>query len=84
MLSEIMKSFDAEAGRSNAWTLPVIFQYFSVADQLPAVAANSNFNDDAYLLVMLADQELNDGRAEQALELLDAAYAAFDQMTLRA
>lgn len=79
MVSEIMTVFDGNAVRSNAWPLPVISQYFSVTDQLPIVAANSNFNVDAYLLVLLADQELSDGRSEQAETLLDAAYAAFDQ-----
>ena len=84
MLSEIMTSFDGDATPPNAWTLPVCWQYFSVTDQMPTAAANSNLNDDAYLLVMLADQELHDGRSEQAEALLDAAYAAFDQMVMGA
>src|ERR1700742_204765 len=33
---------------------------------------------DPYTLVLLADQEFLDGRGEQAMTLLDAAYAAFD------
>jgi hypothetical protein len=34
---------------------------------------------DPYLLVLLADQELGEGREEQAIYLVDAAYEAFDQ-----
>jgi hypothetical protein len=33
---------------------------------------------DAYLLVLLADQELTAGRNDEAAALLDAAYDAFD------
>jgi hypothetical protein len=33
---------------------------------------------DAYLLLLLADQELTAGRSEQARFLVDAAYDAFD------
>jgi hypothetical protein len=36
---------------------------------------------DAYLLVLLADQELTAGRDAEARSLLDAAYAAFDRRT---
>ena len=36
---------------------------------------------DGYLLVLLAAQELEAGRAEQAQSLLDEAYAAFDATT---
>ena len=36
---------------------------------------------DGYLLVLLADQELEAGRGEQARCLLEAAYAAFDATT---
>jgi hypothetical protein len=34
---------------------------------------------DAYLLVLLADQELKAGRGDQARHLVEAAYAAFDE-----
>jgi hypothetical protein len=34
--------------------------------------------DDPYLLVLLADQELVDGREEQARYLIEAAYERFD------
>lgn len=33
---------------------------------------------DAFLLLLLADQELTAGRCEQAKSLIDAAYDAFD------
>jgi hypothetical protein len=36
---------------------------------------------DAYLLVLLADQEMIAGRDAEARSLLDAAYAAFDRGT---
>jgi hypothetical protein len=34
---------------------------------------------DPYLFVLLADQELEDQRPEQAYSLIEAAYAAYDQ-----
>jgi hypothetical protein len=36
-------------------------------------------SDDPRFLVLLADQELEAGREEQAQALLEAAYAAFDR-----
>ena len=36
---------------------------------------------DPYLLVLLADQELDDGREEQARYLIEAAYEFFDKRT---
>ena len=38
-------------------------------------------DQDAYLLVLLADQEMIAGRDAEARSLLDAAYAAFDRRT---
>jgi hypothetical protein len=38
-----------------------------------------NQKTDAYLLVLLADQELTEGREEQARYLVEAAYEYFDQ-----
>jgi hypothetical protein len=38
-----------------------------------------NLVEDAYLLVLLADQEVGAGRVAQAQILVDAAYAAFDR-----
>jgi hypothetical protein len=35
--------------------------------------------EDAYLLVLLAEQAIRAGRDEQAYTLMDAAYAAFDR-----
>jgi hypothetical protein len=35
--------------------------------------------NDPYLLILLADQELVGGREEQARYLVEAAYEAFDQ-----
>jgi hypothetical protein len=35
--------------------------------------------NDPYLLLLLADQELDEGREEQARYLVEAAYEAFDQ-----
>ena len=38
-------------------------------------------NTDPYLLVLLADQELTDGREDQARCLVEAAYDVFDRKT---
>lgn len=35
--------------------------------------------NDPYLLILLADQELVDGREQQARYLVEAAYEAFDR-----
>ena len=45
----------------------------------PKVGAHADL--DAYVLVLLADQEFTAGRDEQAQSLLDAAYSAFDRET---
>ena len=79
MLSEIVTPPDDDALRTNAWALPVILRYFNPTAPSRPIAANSNSNDDPYLFVMLADQEVAAGRTEQAESLLDAAYAAFDR-----
>ena len=42
--------------------------------KVPTVTEN-----DPYLLILLADQELDEGREEQARYLVEAAYEAFDQ-----
>jgi hypothetical protein len=44
----------------------------TLVKQPPAV------DSDPYLLALLADQELVEGREEQARSLIDAAYEAFD------
>ena len=41
--------------------------------------APSVTENDPYVLVLLADQELDEGREEQARYLVEAAYEAFDQ-----
>jgi hypothetical protein len=38
-------------------------------------------DNDPYLLLLLADQELVEGRKEQARHLVEAAYESFDQKT---
>jgi hypothetical protein len=35
--------------------------------------------EDSYLFVLIADQELAEGREEQARFLIDAAYDSFDR-----
>jgi hypothetical protein len=45
----------------------------------PLKPARQDPDADAYLLVLLADQELAAGRDEQAQFLVDAAYASFDR-----
>ena len=42
--------------------------------KVPSTADNNPF-----VLVLLADQEFSEGREEQAIFLLDAAYKAFDK-----
>ncbi len=36
-------------------------------------------SEDPYLLLLLADQELSNGREEQASYLIDSAYEVFDR-----
>jgi hypothetical protein len=44
-------------------------------------AAGPSRDSDPYLLVLLADQEFQADRPEQAESLIEAAYAAYDQWT---
>jgi hypothetical protein len=43
------------------------------------VKSAEDFVEDAYLLVLLAEQAIRAGRDGQACTLVDAAYAAFDR-----
>jgi hypothetical protein len=61
--------------------LPNIFKRFSARLSVPECALARRPANDAYLLVLLADQELGAGRGEQAQSLLEAAYASFDEAT---
>lgn len=66
--------------KSISWGLPDVFRRFGLARFARAVVnASPASHPDAYLLVLLADQELTAGRDQQAQVLVDAAYAAFDQ-----
>ena len=51
--------------------------------QVTPVICNSRPKDNTepYLLILLADQELDDGREEQARYLVEAAYHIFDLTT---
>jgi hypothetical protein len=63
-----------------SWKLPVVFKRFGLTRFVRETAKVGGPADlDAYLLVLLADQELTAGRDDQAQTLLDAAYAGFDR-----
>jgi hypothetical protein len=65
-----------------SWALTDAFRRFGLSRFLRRTAKSGRQVDlDAYLLVLLADQELTAGRDEQAQALVDAAYAAFDGKT---
>lgn len=58
------------------------FNRFGATRFARRLAKNSRKPDhDAYLLVLLADQEMIAGRDAEARSLVDAAYAAFDRRT---
>jgi hypothetical protein len=70
------------AQEMNPWALPNVFKRLGLIrtvreQEKPASRASK----DAYLLVLLADQELQAGRGDQARHLVEAAYAAFDEAT---
>jgi hypothetical protein len=61
---------------------PIPFNRFGATRFARKLAKASRKPDhDAYLLVLLADQEMIAGRDAEARSLLDAAYAAFDRRT---
>jgi hypothetical protein len=83
MLSETVTPTMAHTFAPDARTLPVMLQYFDITSfsgPVAATAMTGNSSDDGYLLVLLADQEIAEGRSEQAHALLDAAYSAFDRI----
>ncbi len=41
--------------------------------------AQNPFEPDPYMMILLAGQEIKDGRLDQAESLIDAAFAACDQ-----
>jgi hypothetical protein len=57
-----------------------IFRHFGLTPFAPVKLATKP-DPDAFLLVLLADQEFTAGRDDEARSLLDAAYAAFDRQT---
>jgi hypothetical protein len=58
---------------------PIPFNRFGATRfALGLAKASRKPDNDAYLLVLLADQEMIAGRDAEARSLLDAAYAAFD------
>jgi hypothetical protein len=70
------------AQESNTWGLPKVFRRFGLLRPVREQEKLSvHAPKDGYLLVLLADQELEAGRGEQARCLLEAAYAAFDATT---
>jgi hypothetical protein len=70
--------------KSASWKFPVVFKRFGLARFMRGTAKpGADADPDAYLLVLLADQELTVGRDEQAEILIDAAFAAFDRQTPR-
>lgn len=42
-------------------------------------AKNRFVEPDPYMMILLAGQEIQDGRLDQAESLIDAAFAAYDQ-----
>jgi hypothetical protein len=70
---------DSRTRKSASWALTDAFRRFGLTRFLRRTGKSGTQVDlDAYLLVLLADQELTAGRDEQAQALVDAAYAAFD------
>jgi hypothetical protein len=74
--------YGIRAQEFSAWALPSVFRRLrlirTAREQKKPVFHASK---DAYLLVLLADQELKAGRSDQAGCLVEAAYAAFDEAT---
>jgi hypothetical protein len=65
---------------SSSEQFPVRFNRFNATRFARGLAKPCRKPDyDAYLLVLLADQEMIAGRDAEARSLLDAAYAAFDR-----
>jgi hypothetical protein len=55
----------------------------SLTEQPALRPANNPFVDpDPHMMILLADQEIEDGRLDQAESLIDAAFAACDQRAL--
>jgi hypothetical protein len=67
---------------SSSQKSPIAFDRFGATRIARGLAKTCRKPDhDAYLLVLLADQEMIAGRDAEARALLDAAYAAFDRRT---
>ena len=82
--SEVEFPQSADAASSHCQTSSGVFKRFSPTRFARGSAKPSKHPDqDAYLLVLLADQERTAGRDAEALSLLEAAYAAFDHRTDR-
>jgi hypothetical protein len=77
---EVGHPWSVRAEKPTSWELPFGIKRFGLARfTWGGNNAPSQSDRDAYLLVLLADQELAAGRHAEARSLLDAAYDAFDQ-----
>jgi hypothetical protein len=78
--TELLRRDDSAVPASE--TSPIPFNRFGATRFARGLAkTNRQPDQDAYLLVLLADQERIDGRDAEARSLLEAAYAAFDRRT---
>jgi hypothetical protein len=72
--------FTPRRGRVSTRPMP---RHSLTAQSMPQQAVATPTNEpDPYLLVLLADQEIQANRPEEAQSLIDAAYAAYDQCSL--
>ena len=73
-------SWAVRTGELRPWSPANILKRFG-RSRLARTTAEGNVGsaEDAYLLVLLAEQELAAGREDQACSLIEAAYNAFDR-----
>jgi hypothetical protein len=79
--SEAGLARSAHTGGSTSRSPPTVLKHLGLTRFAWGTVETGRSDHDAYLLVLLADQELTAGRDAEARCLLDAAYAAFDRRT---
>jgi hypothetical protein len=80
MVLESVIPLRARAAKHNPWSLPMVLKRLGrTRFGRSGAKAAAHVVEDAYMLVLVAEQEIVAGRKEQARSLLDAADAAFDR-----
>jgi hypothetical protein len=80
MIFQSVAASRRRAAKHSPWAFPAVLKRLGRLRFGPT-GSNPGGDEDGYLLVLAAEQEIVAGRDEQAQSLVNAAYAVFDRRT---